>query len=62
MADLIAAIGLVFVLEGLLWALFPNYAMRMLEAAQEMGEQTLRYGGLVAVCVGVIIVWLVRGG
>ncbi|MEO1280674.1 MAG: DUF2065 domain-containing protein [Pseudomonadota bacterium] len=61
MSDLIAAIGLVFVIEGLLWALFPNYAMRMLEAASEMGETALRYSGLVAVCLGVVIVWLVRG-
>ncbi|MEL7048690.1 MAG: DUF2065 domain-containing protein [Pseudomonadota bacterium] len=61
MGDLIAAIGLVFVLEGLLWALFPNYAVRMLEAAAEMGEQALRYAGLICACIGVIIVWLVRG-
>ncbi len=61
MSDLIVAIGLVFVIEGLLWALFPHMAMRMLEAAAMTPEQALRLGGIIAVAIGVVIVWLVRG-
>lgn len=61
MSDLIVGLGLVFVIEGLLWALFPGYLTKLLEAAQEMPEQSLRISGAVAVALGVLIVWFVRG-
>ncbi len=61
MNDLIVAIGLVFVIEGLLWALFPSYVVRMLQAAYEMGEGALRVMGLVGVALGCVIVWFIRG-
>lgn len=61
MTDLLVAVGLVFVIEGLLWALFPRFGRRMLEVAGEMPEQSLRTAGAVAVAVGVLMVWLVRG-
>lgn len=61
MSDLLVAVGLVLVIEGLLWALFPRFGMRMLEAASEMPEQMLRTSGAVAVASGVLIVWLIRG-
>lgn len=61
MADLVTAFGLVFVIEGLLWALFPRGGLAMLDAAAAAGEQRLRSLGAVAVGIGVAIVWLVRG-
>jgi uncharacterized protein YjeT (DUF2065 family) len=61
MSDLLVAIGLVFVIEGLLWALFPGFGRRMLEVAAEMPEQSLRLVGAAAVALGVLIVWLIRG-
>lgn len=61
MQDLIVALGLVLVIEGVLWALIPQYLTRMLEAAKELPEQTLRITGLSAVIVGVLIVWFIRG-
>lgn len=61
MTDLIVALGLVFVIEGLLWALFPHYAMRILEAAKEMGEQGMRMSGLISVGLGFLLVWFIRG-
>jgi len=61
MTDLIVGIGLVFVIEGLLWALFPHLATRMLEAAAQTPENALRFGGFIAVVLGVVIVWFVRG-
>ena len=60
MSDLLAAVGLVLVIEGLLYAAFPNAARRMMEMAREMPDSTLRTGGLGALTVGVLIVWLVR--
>ena len=61
MTDLIAALGLVFVIEGLLWAAFPRMARHLAEAAAEMPENSLRLAGAIAIAVGVAIVWLVRG-
>jgi hypothetical protein len=61
MDDLLVGIGLVLVIEGLLWALAPGFAFRLLRAAAETTEQGLRIGGAVAVAIGVLLVWLARG-
>jgi uncharacterized protein YjeT (DUF2065 family) len=61
MSDLLVAIGLVMVIEGLLWAVAPQVALRLLTAAQQMSDQALRAAGAGAVAAGVILVWLVRG-
>lgn len=60
MNDLIIGIGLVLVIEGLLWALAPGFGLRMLKLAAATPEQQLRTGGAVAVAAGVLLVWLVR--
>jgi len=61
MNDLLVGIGLVFVIEGLLWALAPSLGFRLLEIASITPEQRLRIGGAVAVAFGVFVVWMVRG-
>ncbi|GBE43977.1 MAG TPA: DUF2065 domain-containing protein [Rhizobiales bacterium] len=61
MVDLLVAVGLVLVIEGLLWALAPGFGRRMLDAASKMPESSLRTAGALAVAAGVLIVWLVRG-
>ena len=61
MQELVLALGLVLVLEGLLYALAPGSAKRLAEAVREMPVDTLRVGGVIAVAIGVVIVWLVRG-
>jgi uncharacterized protein YjeT (DUF2065 family) len=61
MTDLAVAIGLVLVIEGLLWALAPRVGRKLLEATADMPESSLRMAGAVAVAVGVLIVWMVRG-
>ena len=60
MNDFLAAIGLVLVIEGLLYAVCPGAVRRMMEMARETSDSTLRAGGLMALVVGVLIVWLVR--
>jgi len=62
MNDLAVAIGLVLVIEGLVWALVPRLGRKLLEATAEMPEPALRLAGALAVAVGVFIVWMVRGG
>jgi uncharacterized protein len=61
MSEMISALGLVLVIEGLVWAAFPGAALRMLQSASHMPEQTLRTIGLSVLAAGVIVVWLVRG-
>lgn len=61
MSDLAVGIGLVLVIEGLIWALVPAAGIRMLIAAASTPQPALRLAGLAAVALGVGIVWLVRG-
>lgn len=61
MNDLLVGLGLVFVIEGLLWALAPRLGIDMLEAAARTPMTTLRTYGCVAVAAGAAIVWFIRG-
>ena len=57
---LLMALGLVFVIEGLLYALVPGHLKNMMRAMENLPDESLRTGGLVAVGFGVFVVWLVR--
>lgn len=61
MEDLFAALGLVLVIEGILYGLFPDGMKRLMAQVLEMPAAQLRWGGLAGAAVGVLIVWLVRG-
>ena len=61
MSDFLAAIGLVLVIEGLVYGGFPQLAKRLGAEVQGMPENVLRMGGLAAIVLGVLVVWLVRG-
>jgi len=61
MTDILAALGLVLVLEGALYALFPEFMKRMAAQAQLIPGDTLRNCGVAAAGIGVALVWIVRG-
>jgi len=61
MSDFLAALGLVFVIEGLVFAAFPAQAKRAMKSVLETPEASLRVIGLGSALIGVIVVWLVRG-
>ncbi|AZO13912.1 MULTISPECIES: DUF2065 family protein [unclassified Mesorhizobium] len=61
MQDFLVAIGLVLVIEGLVYGGFPALARKLAAEVLSMPENVLRIGGLVAIAVGVGIVWLIRG-
>lgn len=61
MTELFSALGLVLVIEGLVWAAFPGSALRMLQSASQLPEQTLRTIGVSVLAAGVVLVWLARG-
>ena len=60
MQSLLMALGLVFVIEGLLYALVPGQLKAMLMAMKDASDDQLRLGGVVAIALGVVIVWVVK--
>jgi uncharacterized protein YjeT (DUF2065 family) len=60
MGDFLAAFGLVFVIEGLIFAAFPGPAKRAMMSVVETPEATLRLIGVGSAVVGLLVVWLVR--
>lgn len=61
MSDLIVALGLVLVIEGVLYGGLPRVARRLAAEVLSMPEQVLRTAGIISIVVGVCVVWLVRG-
>ena len=58
--DFFVAIGLVLVIEGALYALFPLGMKRMALSVEAIPPGMLRAVGLAAALAGVGIVWLIR--
>ncbi|MFK7901472.1 MAG: DUF2065 domain-containing protein [Nitratireductor sp.] len=58
MNELIISVGLFFVLEGIVYALFPNGVKRMAEELPNIPTETLRTFGLGAMIFGLLIVWM----
>ncbi|MGB3536737.1 MAG: DUF2065 domain-containing protein [Mesorhizobium sp.] len=61
MQDFFAAMGLVLVVEGLIYGGFPRLAKKLATEVLAMPENALRVAGLAAIAIGVGIVWMVRG-
>lgn len=61
MSELLTAIGLVLVLEGVLYAIAPGGMKNVMRSALETPDQTLRIAGLAAAVLGVFLVWIIRG-
>ncbi|EIM76216.1 hypothetical protein A33O_06065 [Nitratireductor aquibiodomus RA22] len=61
MSDFIAALGLVLVIEGLVYGGMPRLARRLAEQVLDMPDSALRTAGITAMVLGVVVVWLVRG-
>jgi uncharacterized protein YjeT (DUF2065 family) len=61
MTDFLAALGLVFVIEGLVLAAFPGATRRALATMMQTPDEALRLAGIASAVLGVVVVWLVRG-
>jgi len=59
-ADLLAALSILMVLEGLLPFLNPGGARRVFAQLAGLGERELRIGGLVSMVAGLVLLFLVR--
>jgi uncharacterized protein YjeT (DUF2065 family) len=61
MSDFLVAVGLVFVIEGLVFAAFPGSAKKAIASVLETPDMPLRLIGIGSALVGLAVVWLVRG-
>lgn len=61
MKELIVAIGLLLVIEGLVYTIFPDQMKSMMKKMQELPASNLRTGGLFFALIGFIIVWIIKG-
>lgn len=61
MIDLLTALGLMFVLEGALYALFPDGMRQMMARMLHLPPQYLRLGGLFMAAFGFAVVAVLRG-
>ena len=60
MAIVLLAIGLVLIVEGLVWALAPSLVEQMLEALRSLPEPNRRQIGVLAMVFGLIFLWAAR--
>jgi uncharacterized protein YjeT (DUF2065 family) len=58
--DLGTALGLVLVIEGVLLALIPERLIRMTELLMREPVHRLRWGGIAAAAIGLLVVWWIR--
>ena len=61
MSDFLTGIAFFLIIEGLVYALAPSVLKRMAEMLPQIPEGQLRVSGLVAVALGVAMVWFIRG-
>ncbi len=61
MNELFTALGLVLVIEGILYAAAPGGMKAMMRSALGTPDQTLRLVGLGAAVLGLVLVWIIRG-
>lgn len=61
MSDFLTGIAFFLIIEGLVYALAPSVLRRMADYLPRIPESQLRSSGLIAVAVGVLMVWFIRG-
>ena len=57
MQFMLGSLGLLLIIEGLLYALFPNRMKSMIKSMLEMNNDTLKWGGLASAIVGFLMLW-----
>ena len=61
MSDFLVALGLVFVIEGLIFAASPGAAKNAMAHVMETADGPLRVVGIASAIIGVVLVWFIRG-
>jgi len=60
--DIGVALGLVLAIEGILYAVAPDWMRRMLATVLSEPTETIRTVGIATAVVGAVIVWAVKSG
>ncbi len=60
MSVILLGLGLVLVIEGLVFALAPSRLEELVKLIAETPIETRRTVGLIAVAIGVVLVWLAK--
>ena len=55
----LGSIGLLLIIEGLLYAVFPNRMKSLIIKMTEMSNETLKWGGIASALMGLMIMWTV---
>ena len=58
--DLLVGVGIMLVLEGLLFTALPSWMRSAMKSALSSPDNIMRAVGLVSAVVGLILIWLVR--
>ena len=58
--DFLIGLGILFVLEGILFAASPPFMRRAMKSALAMPDNVLRAVGIGSAVVGLLLIWLVR--
>jgi hypothetical protein len=61
LTDLLTALALILVIEGVVYSLFPEGMKRLMVQVLGLQASDLRAAGLIAATLGVGFVWLLRG-
>jgi uncharacterized protein YjeT (DUF2065 family) len=60
MIDFLSAIGLIFIIEGLLLFISPQRLKKVLEIITLYPEKKIRAIGSVSILVGIVLLWIIR--
>jgi len=58
--DLLAALALLLIFEGLVLAIFAKSLPQLLAEIERIGPESLRHTGLVCIAIGVVIYFMLR--
>ena len=61
MSELVVAVGLFLIIEGLIYAIAPQFIRKMALLLPQIPDRQLRNSGLAAMIIGLGLVWLIRG-
>ncbi len=53
----LGSIGLLLIIEGLLYAVFPNRMKSLINKMTKMPNETLKWGGIASALLGLMIMW-----
>ncbi|ABD88802.1 DUF2065 domain-containing protein [Rhodopseudomonas palustris] len=59
-ADFLIGLGILFVLEGVLFAASPSWMRRAMKSAMSSPDHVLRIAGIGSAIAGLFLIWLVR--